>query len=481
MSRSRLLPTSVAAALAVLFVQCGGKPTITGSSSGSSGGHGGASFEGGTGSGGIIGIGQRDGGTCGADGALCSPGGDAGAHYEPACGDGRLNPGETCDDGNTVSGDGCTANCLQVEANFECPNPGSLCLSTIKMRGQEDHRERAVRRRQRRLQRRLQRDVPARERVGVPDRRDQLRSRRCGDSIIAGSEQCDDGNDTPKDGCDANCQLESGFQCITPGKPCTPTVCGDGKVEGTEQCDDGNHDLGDGCTPFCQLEPDCDAGACTSPCGDGIKFANEACDDGNTRDGDGCSSTCTIEPGYQCSLVTAAEPDSIGIPIVLRDFSFSHVDFQLDTSVTPHEPSGDDHAIVEPTLGTAVDVSHQDGGVTVNLDHKPVYQMQSCHPAAIPSAANNWTKCTLTTFDADSFEQWYRDVPGVNQTVLQTLTLGRIGTDAYQFDSAANGCGRLLPDRRARGDRQLLRNEGQPSGQSAQLQLHERSSVLVRI
>ncbi len=38
------------------------------------------------------------------------------------CGDSRLSPGETCDDGNSVSGDGCSATCA-VEPNHECSLP----------------------------------------------------------------------------------------------------------------------------------------------------------------------------------------------------------------------------------------------------------------------------------------------------------------------------------------------------------------------
>jgi cysteine-rich repeat protein len=32
----------------------------------------------------------------------------------PACGDGILDGGEVCDDGNTVGGDGCAADCSSL-------------------------------------------------------------------------------------------------------------------------------------------------------------------------------------------------------------------------------------------------------------------------------------------------------------------------------------------------------------------------------
>ena len=51
----------------------------------------------------------------------------------------------------------------------------------------------------------------------------------------------------PGDGCSNECQLEDGYKCDTPGADCVPIRCGDGIREGTEQCDDGNATPFDGC------------------------------------------------------------------------------------------------------------------------------------------------------------------------------------------------------------------------------------------
>lgn len=76
-------------------------------------------------------------------------------------------------------------------------------------------------------------------------------------------------------------------------------VCGNGIVEGTEECDDGNLISGDGCSSTCQIEPGiCRECQCTfgePVCGNGLLETGEQCDDGNNEDGDGCSSTCQWE------------------------------------------------------------------------------------------------------------------------------------------------------------------------------------------
>lgn len=41
----------------------------------------------------------------------------------PPCGNGALDPGETCDDQNTNGGDGCSGSC-QIEDGYLCPAPG---------------------------------------------------------------------------------------------------------------------------------------------------------------------------------------------------------------------------------------------------------------------------------------------------------------------------------------------------------------------
>ncbi|MFK7997936.1 MAG: DUF4215 domain-containing protein [Polyangiales bacterium] len=140
----------------------------------------------------------------------------------------------------------------------------------------------------------------------------------CGDSMIAGPEQCDDGNADAADGCDALCQIERGYECTEDAAGLSTCVftCGNSVIDGDDQCDDGNATAGDGCSDFCQIEDGyvCDedgAGlsTCALSCGDSEVNGEDECDDGNTDAADGCSATCTIEEGYVC------EEDGAGLSI----------------------------------------------------------------------------------------------------------------------------------------------------------------------
>ena len=273
------------------------------------------------------------------------------------CGNSILTSDETCDDGNTVSGDGCSADCQTVETGWQCRVPGKPCM-------------------------------PA-----------------CGDGVITAGEICDDGNTQSGDGCSATCKLEIGFKCtgsLGSRSVCSKTTCGDGKAEGSEACDDGNTLPNDGCSPTCHAEPNCSSatGTCTSKCGDGL-VVNEGCDDGNTSNGDGCSSTCKTEPGFQC-----AQPDSaaatMSVPITYRDFLLGG-DFYAATI------SGSNNAITGMVQGT------------LDSEGKPVYA-----GVGGTGTTSGWVT------SAASFHNWYRDVgPPTNSTYVSKLLLHNNGNGAF--------------------------------------------------
>jgi len=155
----------------------------------------------------------------------------------------------------------------------------------------------------------------------------------CGDGVIDLGEQCDDSDTTAGDGCDANCQVEPGYDCIGEPSVCT-FLCGNSTIDATtnEGCDDGNTTAGDGCDASCQVEPGwgCtgEPSTCTSTCGSGtIEVAtHEQCDDGNTTAGDGCDASCQVESGYicagepsTCTAVTQVDYAQTGLALAITD------------------------------------------------------------------------------------------------------------------------------------------------------------------
>jgi uncharacterized delta-60 repeat protein len=127
-----------------------------------------------------------------------------------SCGDGFVQEGvEGCDDANSDDDDGCTAACVLVET--------------------------------------------------------------CGDGVIQPPEACDDGR---ANGDGAACKSD-----------CTAAFCGDGITHvGVEECDDANTDNNDPCTEVCTIPV----------CGDGYPqtINGELCDDGDGVEGDDCNADC---------------------------------------------------------------------------------------------------------------------------------------------------------------------------------------------
>jgi cysteine-rich repeat protein len=166
----------------------------------------------------------------------------------------------------------------------------------------------------------------------------------CGDGTLEGTEECDDGNPDPTDGCTRDC-----------------TICGNGTVTAPETCDDSNLTSDDGCDANCQ----------TTGCGNGLIVGNETCDDGNTDDQDSCPSDCIVD---QCTAETgtdftvqvnfAGSNDVAGITVFVEypegDVSIPGSGASVPTGVITNLPpfafgqTNDlDHALIQAVVETA--------------------------------------------------------------------------------------------------------------------------------
>jgi len=349
---------------------------------------------------------------------------------DPGCGDGKINQdGETCDDGNSIPGDGCSGTCV-LEPRSVCPEPGKPCMSTIVcgdgMRGPGEACDDANKTSGDGCSATCNLVEPgfSCRTPGQPC----VHVYSCGDGKPDPNEGCDDGNAMAGDGCDPRCRIETGFKCDGSPSKCSPTKCGDGKAEGAESCDDGNLIDLDGCSATCQAEPKCPTtGACSSGCGDGI-LLNEECDDGNVRNGDGCSATCKIEQGFMCNndapCVQVDGKCTLTVPAVFRDFNASgttngHQDFQ------PGTQSG--FAVAKGLVNDTWDADKKPvfSGKGTCIDEKGKSSACAMPPAFIHSTS--------------SFAQWYRDDKPSSGPIPGNIRLWDNGKGGFVNRFGANG------------------------------------------
>jgi len=206
--------------------------------------------------------------TCDLDG-VCEPGEQAlGCADCKDCGDGTVDPGEACDDGNDDDSDDCVRcnpatcgdgavhagkeQCDDGAQNSDEWGPGPRCRADCQ--GEAPHCGDGVCQAE-------HEDAAACPQDGC--------AAVCGNGVKEGSEACDDGNQDDTDACLGTCQAAS---------------CGDGLVRaGVEDCDDANSENTDDCLNTCKA----------ASCGDGfVRAGVEDCDDKNAVNDDACSNEC---------------------------------------------------------------------------------------------------------------------------------------------------------------------------------------------
>jgi fibro-slime domain-containing protein len=361
------------------------------------------------------------GATCPANGVACVP---------MKCGDGKVTGTETCDDGLNDGKHGCSATC-QVIAGWQCALAGTPCTPI------------------------------------------------CGDGIVAGDEQCDEKGAVAC--CTALCKLVPGFVCDstkTPHSQNAASYCGDGvldgpantTVRGSEQCDDHNTLPYDGCSPTCTNEPLCGTVntnlppasqtsvpfQCFAQCGDGIILPPEECDDGNSQSGDGCDANCKVErnpvttkPAWTC--IQGAAPATLSIPVIWRDFSpRTNGQFEINpienrrlqgitqnTLTQVNVPGALHPKKYVPAYNTSFASPNWGGGPPPTDTNVPNWTMNGpgwtgpCASAAcdVTLTANSAAAYTTPQMSA-AFAQWYVDDTSANPvslTFFSTLPLKTVG------------------------------------------------------
>ena len=131
--------------------------------------------------------------------------------------------------------------------------------------------------------------------------------------------------------------------------------------------------------------------ACASACGSDDQGTGGNGDGGTSGNGDGGSGGNNGDGGSdaRCGAVTA----------ILRDFRADHPDME---------------ATIASQLGLVEDM--------LGADKKPVYAPDGPTPV---------------TAGSESFDQWYRDVPGINMRFEQELVLDEVSEGVFVFDDSS--------------------------------------------
>jgi cysteine-rich repeat protein len=200
---------------------------------------------------------ERSGVRC-PDGLVCAQ--NQAACIEPnGCGNGLPDPGEMCDDGNVMDGDGCSADCKSNETcgnGFRDTNTGESC------------------------------DEGAMNGTALSSCNASCELVACGNGAMDVNEQCDPGaNDS------AGCNSSLAGEALR----CKFSACGDGYV---------NHAAGEVCDTHGQDTAECNSLICTAPrCGD--KYTNneagEDCDVGAAGNS-GCNGNANMDGAGNCKV-----------------------------------------------------------------------------------------------------------------------------------------------------------------------------------
>eukprot|EP01017_Pseudomicrothorax_dubius_P027204 TRINITY_DN3103_c0_g1_i3.p1 TRINITY_DN3103_c0_g1~~TRINITY_DN3103_c0_g1_i3.p1 ORF type:complete len:509 (+),score=-25.05 TRINITY_DN3103_c0_g1_i3:119-1645(+) len=213
----------------------------------------------------------------------CNPGWTLLNNQCTRCGDGYLTDDEECDDGNIANGDGCSSTC-QIQSGYGCQYSPSQCFAChsacTKCTGTSQNECLVCQ-------------------SGYVLVRGRSCLATCGNGVVEGVEECDDGNNIPNDGC-TNCTIDQGYFCYSRGKSaCYPKdplckvsdtrssncfECNDGAYLDTttkkcrEGCSLGSYRKDGGCIkcPSTCLTCQDNSGICTS-CSAGLLLTENAC------------------------------------------------------------------------------------------------------------------------------------------------------------------------------------------------------------
>jgi len=320
-----------------------------------------------------------------------------------SCGNGQLDPNETCDDGNNSGGDGCSASCRK-EPGYDCPTPGQACVKAV-----------------------------------------------CGNGKVESGEACDLGSKNglfygDGTGCSKTCTKEPLCRDGSGKNRACDAICGDGNLDSSEACDDGNTLDGDGCSSTCTVE-------------NGYSCSTQTMQDSSPcQSGAGqCLDLPVIYRDFQAQNQPGGHPDFLWLGT--QDNSGNIVAWCQTNAVGPSRGSDSTarcwgivadqllNGKPQPGLTTTCLCQFTDWSIG-NLSHIAGGYTQSDSPlaagagyrAGVTTSTTGipaWKGSVPAYTSANSFQQWWNDDVTVNQTLVSVLELGAIGSNVYQYASKA--------------------------------------------
>jgi cysteine-rich repeat protein len=297
----------------------------------------------------------------------------------PMCGNGMVEPGETCDLGasNGTMGSGCKANCT-----YECVNAATDCPATTFCNMNTCNTAHACAA----VADTAKNGMSCGTNLVCNNGNCVAPTAVCGNGVKETGEACDfgtgNGSNTGCTNCQFSCTLlpdscndgnlcngtetcsavtvngQAGQKCNqTATAPAAGTTCATGKIClnqlcVTSVCGDGILSTvnGEQCEP--PNTATCSATCQNIVCGDGVRAGTEQCDDSNTTNLDGCNSTCKFE---QCHRVNQLTMQFVKDPVV---GGFCTIN-QLGAAIVG--------STARSQLATALTDGVNDGSITISL------------------------------------------------------------------------------------------------------------------
>ena len=371
---------------------------------------------------------QPDGTSCGA-GRVCTAGTCVSVGGE--CGDGTVDDGEQCDDGNSIAFDGCepvscTFTCEadgECDDGRECNGPESCSADHVCAAGTPPAAGSAC--------------TMAAGGGGVCRGADCVTS-GCGNGVPDSGEDCDDGNDVEGDGCDNDCS----FSCTEDSQCTDGDICNGGEtcdtttshacLAGTDglDCVDGDDctmdlcDPVDGCSnPLIDEDGDGHAPDSLGSCGDD-------CDDGDVTTYSGAPELC--EPPGMTAVDNDCDPSTPN-----PSASLWFLDCDEDSFSVVGAPSSMSCAEPAPQGGcgwtTRVPVSGSDTTVDCNDGNANMYPGQTMYFTSAHTSSASGDDARYGSYDCNGTAQheFSGSALGAGATPSCTPRISRLGSSAY--------------------------------------------------